>query len=124
MRVLKNRAFARFARKADLGDAALCKVIEDLKRGLIGADLGGGVIKQRVARSGEGKSGGFRVLILYRRKDRAVFVHGFAKNEKPNISPDELSAPKELASEVLNYDYRAIEVAIAAGVFTEVICLG
>jgi hypothetical protein len=124
MRVLKNRAFARFARKANLGDAALCKVIEDLKRGLLDADLGGGVIKQRVARRGEGKSGGFRVLILYRRKDRAVFVHGFAKSEKPNISPDELSALKELAAQLLNYDDRALDVAVAAGVFTEVICHG
>jgi hypothetical protein len=97
-------------------------VIEHVERGLIDAHLGGGVIKQRVARSGEGKSGGFRVLILYQRKDRAVFVHGFAKSEKPNISPDELSALKELASEVLNYDDRAINAAVAAGVFTEVTC--
>ncbi|MGD1069262.1 MAG: type II toxin-antitoxin system RelE/ParE family toxin [Bryobacteraceae bacterium] len=55
----------RFAMKAGISDVSLCKVIRDAERGLIAADLGGGVIKQRLARPGEGKSGGFRSLIVF-----------------------------------------------------------
>src|SRR5882762_5008757 len=67
MRIFKNRPFTRFARKAGLDDPTLCAAIANAERGLIDADLGGGVIKQRIARPGKGKSGGFRAMILYRR---------------------------------------------------------
>ena len=122
MRVFKVKPFARFARKAGLDDAALCKAVADAERGLIDADLGGSVIKQRVARRGQGKSGGFRVVILYRRGARAFFVYGFAKSELANIAPDELSALKELASEMLAYDDEQIAKAVASGPLIEVIC--
>ena len=98
MRIFKNKAFVRFARKFDVGDALLCEVIRDSGRGLIAANLGGGVIKQRIARPGEGKSGGFRVLIVFRVGSRAFFVHGFAKNEMDNIGKEELVALRKLAS--------------------------
>lgn len=84
------------------------------------ADLGGGVIKQRIARAGGGKSGGFRTIILFRAPTRAVFVHGFAKNEQDNIRADEMVAFRMLASIVLSYDDRALAEAIAAGVLVEV----
>jgi hypothetical protein len=89
-------------------------------RGLIDADLGGGVIKQRIARQGGGKSGGFRALILLKAGERAFFVHGFAKSDRDNIRNDELAALKRLAAELLNYDNAALAKAIAAGVLTEV----
>ena len=57
MRVFKNKKFARFARKNEVTDADLCSTIQDANRGFIDADLGGGVIKQRIARRGAGKSG-------------------------------------------------------------------
>jgi len=83
VRIFKNKAFVRFAKKkAGLDDIALCKSIQDAARGLIAADLGGGVVKQRIARPGQGKSGGFRTLIVFRAGARAFFVHGFAKNEQ------------------------------------------
>jgi len=122
VRIFKNKPFARFARKADLGDAALCKAIDSVERGLVDADLGGGVIKQRIARRGGGKSGGFRAVILFRTRARAVFVYGFAKNERDNIGADELAAFRKLAGELLAYDDKAISKAIAAGVLTEVMC--
>ncbi len=117
-----TKPFARFARKANLQDAALCKAVDDAARGLIDADLGGGVIKQRVARPGQGKSGGFRVLIVYKRGMRAFFVHGFAKSQRANISQDELAALKQLASELLAYDDRVIAKAVAPGPLIEVNC--
>ncbi|MBZ5645359.1 MAG: type II toxin-antitoxin system RelE/ParE family toxin [Acidobacteriia bacterium] len=122
MRVWKTKAFARFARKADLNDEHLCKAIAEVEQGLVDADLGGGVIKQRIARRGQGKSGGFRVVILYRRGARAFFVHGFAKSERANISQPELAALKELASEMLAYDEAQITRAVASGPLIEVTC--
>jgi len=91
-------------------------------RGLIAADLGGGVIKQRIARPGQGKSGGFRTLIVFRAGARAFFVHGFAKNAKDNIERDELTALKKLASELLAFDDKTIARAIESGTLVEVAC--
>ena len=108
MRIFKNKAFIRFALKAGIGDDALCEAIRDAERGLIAADLGGGVIKQRIARPGQGKSGGFRTLIVFRSGAVAYFVHGFAKNERDNIGPDELVALKRLAAELPAYDDKTI----------------
>jgi hypothetical protein len=120
VRVFKNKPFARFARKARLDDAALEEAVGRAARGLIDADLGGGVIKQRIAREGGGKSGGFRTIILFRAKTLSFFVHGFAKNERDNIGDDELAAFKLLAAQLLAYDETALARAVAAGVLTEV----
>ena len=122
MRIFQNKAFLRFAKKAGIGDAVLCEAIRDAERGLIAADLGGGVIKQRIARPGQGKSGGFRTLIVFRAGARAFFVYGFAKNEMDNIGPDELVALKKLATALLAYDDKAIARVIASGTLAEVIC--
>jgi hypothetical protein len=120
VRIFKNKPFARFARKARLSDAALREAVGRAGRGLIDADLGGGVIKQRIAREGAGKSGGFRTIILFRVGERSFFVHGFAKNEQDNIRDDELAAFKLLAAQLLAYDDAALATAIGAGVLTEV----
>ncbi len=93
MRIFKSKPFARFARKARIEDTVLCAVIAAVEKGQIDADLGG-VIKQRIARPGGGKSGGFRALILIRLGTRAFFIDGFAKNERDNIRDDELQALK------------------------------
>ena len=82
MRTFKTKAFTRFADKAGIPDLALCRAACDAERGLIAADPGGGVIKQRIARPGQGKSGGLRTSIVVGADTRAIFVHGFAKNEK------------------------------------------
>ena len=113
MRIFKTKSFARFARKVGLTDDALCGAIENIGRGLIDADIGGGVLKQRIARPGGGKSGGFRTIILFRFGARAFFVHGFAKNEQDNIRDHELAAFKMLAAELMAYDDAAIASAIA-----------
>lgn len=80
MRIFKNAWFERFARKQKLEDAALRDAIQRAEQGLIDADLGGGVIKQRVARPGQGKSGGYRTIILYRQSHRAFFIYQNARN--------------------------------------------
>src|SRR5712691_11696237 len=122
MRIFKNKPFNRFARKGGLDDPTLCEAIANAEHGLIDADLGGGVIKQRIARPGKGKSGGFRTVIAYKRGTRAVFIHGFAKNERANISRDELATLKELASQILAYDDKTLAQAVAFGTLIEVTC--
>jgi hypothetical protein len=122
VRTFKTKAFIRFADKAGIPDVALCRAVREAERGLIAADLGGGVIKQRIARPGQGKSGGFRTLIVFRAGARAIFVHGFAKNEKDNIERDELVALKKLAGELLAYDDKTIVRVAASGVLVQVTC--
>jgi hypothetical protein len=120
VRIFRNKPFTRFARRARITDAELCGAVSDIERGLIDADLGGGVIKQRIARKGGGKSGGFRALILLRMGERAFFVHGFAKSDRDNLRDDELAALKKLAGEFLNYEEAALAKAVAGGTLTEV----
>lgn len=120
MRIFKSRSFIRFAKKAGLDDTALRKAIEDAERGLIDAQLGGSVIKQRVARPGEGKSGGFRTIILYKAHALAFFVHGFAKKDRGNVEHRELAALKLLASQMLSYEDQSIAKAIESGTLIEV----
>ena len=86
MHVFQNRSVARATRKEGLSDEACRKAIDDAERGLIDADLGGGLIKQRIAREGSGKSGGYRSIIFYRRGDLAIMLHLFAKSDTANVS--------------------------------------
>ena len=122
MRTFKTKAFSRFADKAGISDTVLCRAVRDAERGLVAADLGGGVIKQRIARPGQGKSGGFRTLIVFRVGKRAIFVHGFAKNDKDNIASDELVALKRLAAELLAYDDKTLARVLSSGELVEVKC--
>jgi hypothetical protein len=80
MRLFKSKAFGRFARSQGITDDDLREAIERAEKGLIDANLGGHVIKQRIARDGEGKSGGFRSIIFFKAGDKAIFVHGFEKS--------------------------------------------
>ena len=84
MTVYATKEFARFARKVGLADAKLLRAARDVAAGRYDADLGGGVFKQRVARDGSGKSGGFRTIIVFRAGGHSFFAHGFAKSDKAN----------------------------------------
>lgn len=101
--VYKTKPFARFARSALIRDGELWKAARLANQGLIDADLGGGVIKQRIARTGEGKSGGSRSIILFKKDDRAVYVHGFEKKDVSNIGSKDLDAFRKLAEAYLGY---------------------
>ncbi|MGA3137000.1 MAG: type II toxin-antitoxin system RelE/ParE family toxin [Terracidiphilus sp.] len=120
MRTFKTRWLARFARREGIADKSLREAIERAERGLIDADLGGGLIKQRVARQGQGKSGGYRTIIAYRAKERAVFLFGFAKNERENISTYELRFLRKLAENWLAADAARIQEEIEVGNIQEI----
>lgn len=97
MAVYQTKGFHRFARKAKISAADLLDAIARADRGLIDADLGGGLIKQRIARPGQGKRGGHRSIVAYRVGSLAVFMFGFSKNELDNIGPDDLADLRLLA---------------------------
>ncbi len=120
MRVFKTRWFERFARSEVMSDDHLANAIVRVEAGFIDADLGGGLIKQRVARQGKGRSGGFRVLIAYRAADRAVFLFGFAKSERENVKPDELRDLKAFAADLLALDGVELDEQLAAEKLVEV----
>lgn len=120
MSVYVTKEFARFARKAGLAGAKLLQAAQDVAAGHYDADLGGGVFKQRVAREGGGKSGGFRTIILFRVGSHSFFAHGFAKSDKANVSAKELKALKRLANVLLGFSEEQIGAAQAAGELTKV----
>jgi hypothetical protein len=119
-RIFKTKWFARYARREKIADASLLEAISRARRGLVDADLGGGVIKQRMARTGQGRSGGYRMLIAFRAAHRAVFLFGFAKNERDNITADELESLRKVAALWLVADAAKVEQAIAEGFLVEV----
>jgi len=119
-RVYKAKWFQRYARKEGIEDAALLEAVARAENGQIDADLGGGVIKQRIARSGQGRSGGYRTIVIFRRGDRAVFIYGFAKSERDNIRADEEKEFKEAAKHVLNLTEMQLAELVQQGDFVEV----
>ena len=100
----------------------LCEAVARAERGLIDADLGGGVIKQRLPRQGQGRSGGYRVIVFYRTAERTVFVDGFAKGDQDNIDVDDLKLFRELAIDYLAYMPTEVSALLNAGEWIEVDC--
>ena len=120
VRLFKTKWFIRYARQERLEDRSLCAATERAEGGLVDADLGGGIIKQRVARTGQGRSGGYRLLIAYRSGKRAVFLYGFAKSERDNINADELETLKEIGAAWLEAKKERLEYAIKEGILREI----
>ena len=120
-RIYKNRWLARLANREENSDATRVAAIDRANRGLVDADLGGGLIKQRVAREGGGKSGGYRTLVFFRQEDRAIFAFGFAKSDKANLSADELRTYKRAAKIVLSLTQAQIDTEVRAERLFEVI---
>lgn len=120
VKVYKSAWFAKFARKERINDAALCDAVVRAERGLIDAELGSGLIKQRVAREGAGKSGGYRTLIFFRSGERAVFAFGFAKNDQANLNAKELAGYRRIANEYLAFSQRKIDAMLENEALIEV----
>jgi hypothetical protein len=119
-RVFKTHDFQRWMRKTDLLDAALCKAVAEMAAGLIDADLGGGVVKKRVALPGRGKSGGARTLLATNKDTRWFFVFGFAKNERENISANELELLQAIAADLLTRTDEQLDKSARDGVLLEI----
>jgi hypothetical protein len=120
MQIFVTKWFARFARQEIIADASLREAISRAERGLIDADLGGGLIKQRVARRGKGRSGGYRVIVAYRAKGRAVFLFGFAKSDRENVDSRELESLRAFGNGWLTADDTQIALGIREDEIQEV----
>ncbi len=114
MDVYVTKSFDRWGRKKGVADEFLCNAVDEMERGLVDANLGGGLYKKRVAEPGHGKRGSFRTLVVFRSGDRSYFVYGFAKKERGNIDEYEEKALKKLGKELLGYDNRAVRKAVRA----------
>ena len=120
MVIFKSRWFQRFARKEGVTDETLREAVVRAEKGQIDADLGGCVIKQRIARPGQGRSKGYRTIIFFRRGAAAFFVYGFAKSQRANINDDERERFKEAAKQVLALTEKQLAELLRRGDFVEV----
>ena len=119
-RVFKTRHFQRRMRTTELTEAVLCKAVQEMAAGLIDADLGGGVLKKRVGLAGRGKCGGLRTLVATNRGNRWFFVFGFEKNERANVSDEELEGLQLIAADLLARTGPQLAEAIADGALQEI----
>lgn len=120
MQIFKTKWFMRYVRKERIEDDSLREAIERAERGLVDADLGGGIIKQRVARTGQGRSGGYRMLIAYCSGNRAFFIFGISKSKQDNISEDELTTLREIGAAWLDANTEQLKLAIKEGLLKEI----
>lgn len=122
MAIYATRLFDRWARKQGLAASSLCAAVREMTKGLFDADLGAGLFKKRIARPGQGKSGGWRTLVATQRGKHWIFLYGFPKNERSNIDKDEEDALKKLAAHLLSLSAQALITAEQAGELIEVEC--
>jgi len=122
VRTYKSKSFARWARGERLDDMRLCAAIREMESGLWDANLGGHVFKKRLASAQRGKRGAYRTLLAYRQGDTAVFLFGFAKNDRGNISEREKEALKKLAKLYLGFTVEEWKTAVMSGELIEVNC--
>jgi hypothetical protein len=120
MRIFKTNWFQKWATGEGLTDESLRTAVREMTQGLIDADLGGRVVKKRVALPGRGKRGGSRTLVAFEHERCAFFIYGFAKNVRANVSQKELKALKRLAQEMLGYSDPALSKALRAAELVEV----
>lgn len=119
-RVFKTRYFARWMRKTTLPDSVLCAAVTEMAQGLMDAELGGGVVKKRVALPGRGKRGGARTLVATNKGSLWFFVFGFEKSDRVNISDQELAALQELAQDLLTRTNAQLDQAVQENVLEEI----
>ena len=122
MNIYTTRWFDKWARKEGLYPRSLCDAVREMASGLYDADLGGGLFKKRIARPGQGKSGGWRTMVATQQGDRWFFVYGFPKNARSNIDKDEEVALKRLAAHLLSLSQQAVDEAKSVGELMEVDC--
>jgi hypothetical protein len=120
VRIFKTKWFDRFACKFDIPNSMLIEAVERAENGLVDADLGSGVLKQRIARAGEGKSKGHRAIILLRKGDRAFFVYGFSKKDRDSLRQDEEERFRKMAGSYFSLSESDLSGLLAIGDFMEV----
>jgi hypothetical protein len=118
VRIFKNKWFARYADKEGISDSDLKEAVNQLEAERA-INLGGNIYKVRVARFGEGKSGGHRVIVLFKSKDKTFYTYGFAKSERANINEKELRNFKARATDYFSLTDEQIDERLKLGKLTE-----
>ncbi|WP_114639624.1 type II toxin-antitoxin system RelE/ParE family toxin [Polynucleobacter necessarius] len=118
-RVFKTKSFAKWMKKNGVQKQDLLTATQEMSMGLIEADLGCHVYKKRIGMSGSGKRSGARIIVATQLMSRWFFIYGFAKNEKSNVSKEELLYLQEVAKRLLDLKEREIEIAINANELKE-----
>lgn len=121
LRIFKTPWFDRFARKENISNQQLLYTASDLEDGIWDADLGGGIFKQRLGRSHEGQSGGFRLIVSFKPQERAFFLYGFPKSSRENITSNEKEDLKKLSHVLLSLPEEKLNQKIEAGAFMEIL---
>jgi hypothetical protein len=119
-RVFMTRRFSRWMRKTELTESALCLAVTEMSNGLIDADMGGRVLKKRVAMPGRGKSGSARTLLATNRASRWFFVFGFEKNERANVTGKEVEALQQLATDLLRLSPSQLDEHVGSDALKEI----
>jgi hypothetical protein len=120
VRILKTPLFAKWAKKEKLLDKPLWQAVQEMEQGLVDANLGGHIYKKRISLQGRGKRGGARSILAYQVKEKALFIYGFAKNEKATISAEDLKIAKTFAREWLGYSSEQLDKLVKDGKLYEV----
>jgi len=120
VRVFKNTWFTRFAKKEGITDSELREAANRLEAGQADADLGGGVYKVRIARPGESKAGGYRVIVFFKSEERTFYHYGFAKSALANISERELKVMKKQAKKHFVQSDEQIKIQLMNGTLLEI----
>ncbi|MCX7337747.1 MAG: type II toxin-antitoxin system RelE/ParE family toxin [Alphaproteobacteria bacterium] len=121
VRIFKTSWFERFTRKNKIDDSTLIESVRRMNSGIVDADLGNGVIKQRLARVGRGLSGGYRIILLVKRGECTFFVYGFSKSDKSNIQKNEEEAFRKLATHMFSLTENHLSALIKNGELVEVV---
>ena len=119
-RVFKTRHFCRWMRKTELSDLMLCNAVSEIMQGLIEADMGGSVVKKRIALPGRGKSGSARTLIATNKGNRWFFLFGFEKNERANVNTKELEALQGIATDLLKHTAAELDALVKSNYLQEI----
>lgn len=120
MEIYKNKLFHHWSKEESLDNRALTEAVDEMENGVYDANLGGYIYKKRIATQGKGKRGSLRTIIAYKTKEKAIFIYGYAKNSKSNLSPKEELALKKLAKIYFGYGAHEIKKALHSGELIEV----
>lgn len=122
VRIFKDLEFDEWARRNGPTDWMLCEAADEIEKGLTGVRLGGCLLKKRIAAPGRGKRGGFRTILAHRQRDRLVFLHGFPKNQKDDITKKERAALLKLGEQYMRYDDTTMSKLVARRLIVEIRC--
>ena len=118
--IAKTKYFTKWAKQAGVADEALLQAVTEMGHGLVDADLGGGLVKKRVALRGQGKRSGSRTIVATNKRNKWIFIFGFEKNERGNITVKELEALQSLAKDLLGLSELQLQIYIESGRLIEV----